>query len=82
MISTPSIVSPSDETGASRGPYAMQQRKHDAGRNACSHGEDDDRGRGRKNQHELAESVPENRDDLPEAHDAHRDEDQNARKRG
>ena len=60
----------------------MQQRKHDAGRNACSHREDDDRGHGRKDQHELAESVPRNRDDLSQAHDTHCDEDQNARECG
>ena len=34
----------------------MQKRKHNAGRDACSHRQENDRGKGRNNQRELAEA--------------------------
>ncbi len=70
---------------ASRGPYAMRQRKHimpvaappvPTGRMMIAVAV-------ASINMNSPKAMPENRDDLAEAHDAHRDEDQeNARKRG
>ena len=70
-----------NETGARHRPYSMQQRQHDASRDARSHWEHDDRHQGREDQQELTESLPENRDDFSRADDPHRDEKQNSGKR-
>src|SRR5665213_2970995 len=66
--------------GAGRAPDAVQQRQRDSDRDTLFDRQHDDGGGGRDHQRQFAERLPRDRNDLADADDPHRDEQQHAAK--